>query len=131
VRALDTNVLVRFLVQDDENQAATVDQLFGSAEQQKETLFISLLVVLELIWVLQSAYSVKSKDIVLAISALLQMPILEFEKQAAVREFVGSAEGFPGDLAYLLIAHSSLASTCEHVLTFDKKAAGYLYFTLL
>ncbi len=61
MKALDTNVLVRFLVQDDEIQASKVDQLFASAEQGKETLFIPLLVVLELIWVLQSAYGVQKK----------------------------------------------------------------------
>lgn len=131
MKALDTNVLVRFLVQDDEIQAPKVDQLFASAEQSKETLFVPLLVVLELIWVLQSAYGVKRKDAILAISALLQMPVLEFEKQSVLREFVVSAESFRGDLADLLIAHSSLASACELVLTFDKKAAGYKYFTLL
>ncbi|MEN8180272.1 MAG: type II toxin-antitoxin system VapC family toxin [Pseudomonadota bacterium] len=131
MKALDTNILVRFLVQDDELQASKVDQLFASAEQRKETLFVPLLVVLELIWVLQSAYAVARKDIILAISALLQMPVLEFEKQPVLREFVGSAEGFRGDLADLLIAHSALASACETVLTCDKKAAGYRYFTLL
>ncbi len=131
MKALDTNVLVRFLVQDDELQASKVDQLFASAEQSKETLFVPLLVVLELIWVLQSAYGVDRKDVILAISALLQMPVLEFEKQSAVREFIGSSEGFRGDLADLLIAHSALVSNCERVLTFDKKAVGYKYFTLL
>ncbi len=131
MKALDTNVLVRSLVQDDETQARKVGQLFASAEQRKETLFVPLLVVFELIWVFQSAYGVDKKDIILAICALLQMPILEFEKQSVVREYVRSVEGFRGDLADLLIARSALYSACEMVLTFDKKAAGYKYFTLL
>lgn len=58
MKALDTNVLIRFLVQDDVNQA---DKLFSKAEQNKEVLFVPLLVVLEVIWVLQSAYSVTRK----------------------------------------------------------------------
>jgi len=63
MKALDTNVLIRFLVQDDVNQADKVIQLFSKAEQNKEVLFVPLLVVLEVIWVLQSAYSVTREDI--------------------------------------------------------------------
>jgi predicted nucleic-acid-binding protein len=131
VKALDTNSLVRFLVQDDEVQSANVDQLFTAAEAPIEALYIPLVVVLELIWVLQSAYGVSRKDIIIAIDALLQMPALEFEKQGVLREFVGSAKGFRGDLADLLIAHSALASDCKAVLTFDKQAARHSYFKLL
>ena len=71
MKALDTNILVRFLVQDDLKQANKVIQLFTKAEQYNEPLFIPLLVVLEVIWVLQSAYNVSRQDIVLAISDLL------------------------------------------------------------
>ena len=131
MKALDTNILVRFLVQDDEIQSAKVGQLFTATEERKEALYVPLLVVLELIWVMQSAYGVSRKDIILAISALLQMSILEFEKQEILREVVGSAEGLRGDLADLLIAHSALASACKEVLTFDKKAARYRHFKLL
>jgi predicted nucleic-acid-binding protein len=62
MKALDTNALIRFLVQDDVNQA---DKLFSKAEQNKEVLFVPLLVVLEVIWVLQSAYSVTREDIII------------------------------------------------------------------
>ena len=56
--ALDTNVLVRFLVKDDEQQAELVRVLFMEAEQRKEPLLVPLLVVLELIWVLESVYEI-------------------------------------------------------------------------
>ena len=131
MKALDTNVIVRFLVQDDETQARKVEQLLTSAEQKKEILFVPLLVVLELIWVLQFAYGVTKKDIILAINSLLQMPVLEFERQSVLREFIGTSEEFRGDLSDLLIALSSQASACEQVLTFDKKAARYKHFSLL
>ena len=52
MKALDTNILVRFLIQDDEPQSKTVFDLFSNAERQKESFFISTLVVLETIWVL-------------------------------------------------------------------------------
>ena len=115
MKALDTNVIVRFLVRDDETQVRKVDQLFASVEQNKEILFVPLLVVLELIWVLQSAYGVTKNDIILAISSLLQMPVLEFERQSVLRALIGSADEFRGDLSDLLMAHSAQASACEQV----------------
>ena len=56
MKALDTNVLVRFLVKDDAEQAQLVYTLFKQAENQKQQLFVPILVVLETIWVLQAVY---------------------------------------------------------------------------
>ncbi len=131
MNALDTNILVRFLIQDDKAQANKVNNLLASSEQDKETLFIPILVILELIWVLQSVYEVKRKDIILALSTLLQMPVLAFEKQSTLRECIISAEQFSGDLSDILISHSALSSSCKTVLTFDKKATKFKHFTLL
>ena len=55
--ALDTNVIIRFLVRDDEKQAKTVYARLKKAEATRERLFIPLLVLLETIWVLDSAYN--------------------------------------------------------------------------
>ncbi len=58
MKALDTNVLVRFLVRDDEKQARAVHRMFSRAEQGGETFYIPALVLLETIWVLESAYDI-------------------------------------------------------------------------
>ena len=129
MKALDTNILIRFLVQDDVNQANKVIQLFTKAEHNKESLFVPLLVVLEVIWVLQSAYGVSRPDIVLAISNLLQMQVFEFENQSTLREFVISANRYSYDLSDILISHSALSASCETTLTFDKKASRFELFT--
>ena len=131
MKALDTNILVRFLVQDDVKQANKVIQLFTKAEQYNEPLFIPLLVVLEVIWVLQSAYNVSRQDIVLAISDLLQMQVFEFENQKTLRDFVNSANKYSYDLSDILISQAALSATCETTLTFDKKASQFELFTLL
>jgi len=131
VKALDTNILVRFLIQDDVNQANKVIQLFTKAEQNNEPLFIPLLVVLEMIWVLQSAYSVSRQDIVLAISNLLQMQVFEFENQSTLRDFIISANKYSYDLSDILISQSAFSANCETTLTFDKKASRFELFTLL
>ena len=123
MNALDTNVLVRFLVQDDEKQAGIVNTLINQAEVNKQPLFITLLVVIELIWVLESVYAVTREDILHSLNELLSMPALVFEKQKAVRQFIAAASGTTFDLSDLLIAYSGVEAGCETTFTFDKKAA--------
>lgn len=129
--ALDTNVLVRFLVKDDDKQAALVYQLFKQSEEQQDVFFVPLLVILETIWVLQSAYDVPDEDIVSAINQLLLMPILKLEGHPAIQGFIASFREVKLDLADLLIAHVARSCGCEQVLTFDRKAAAFKHFQLL
>ncbi len=131
MNALDTNVLVRFLVQDDSQQVKIVNRLITNAEEEKQPIFVTLLVVLELIWVLESVYSVTRADILSSLSNLLSMPALEFEKQAVLRLFLASASNSNFDLADLLIAHSGIHSGVKTTLTFDKGAAKSEFFKVL
>ncbi len=131
MKALDTNVLVRFLVRDEERQAKIIYRRFKQAESDKEVLFVPLLVVLETIWVLDSVYEISRQEILESINELLLMPILEFEAQPAIQSFVSSAEEPKMDLSDLLIAHSSKFSGCECVLTFDKRASKFELFELI
>ena len=131
MKALDTNVLVRFLVRDNEKQAKSVYRKFKKAETNKEILFVPVLVVLETIWVLESVYGVSRQEILDSIDELLLMPILEFEVQSVIRNFVSSARETKMDLSDLLIAHSAKSSGCECVITFDKRASNFRLFELL
>jgi len=131
MEALDTNVLVRFLVKDDPVQAETVYEKFKAAERNKAPLFIPILVVLETIWVLESVYEVKRAEILHSLANLVLMPILEFESQKTIRAFISTAYEANTDLSDLLIACSAQTAGCETVLTFDKKAARNKLFKLL
>ena len=131
MKALDTNVLVRFLVKDDEQQAKAVYMRFKEAETNKEVLFVPVLVVLETIWVLESVYTITRQEILDCIDDLLLMPILEFETQSMIRSFVTSARETKIDLSDLLIAHSARFSGCECVITFDKRASTFVLFEQL
>lgn len=131
MKAIDTNVLVRFLVQDDEAQSAIVNKLFTEAETNKHPLFVSTLVLLEMMWVLQSVYSVARQDILLSIDELLSMSALAFQEQAMVRGFLAQAKNNTFDLSDLLIGQSAMHSGCDMTLTFDKKAAKSSYFKKL
>ncbi len=131
MKAIDTNVLVRFLVNDDEQQAKLVYKRFRDAEVNSEVLFIPLLVILETIWVLESAYEATRKEIVDSFSDLMQMPVFEFEALAAVQGMVISAKMSSTDLTDILIGQSARVSGCDSVLTFDKKASRIDMFELI
>ena len=126
--ALDTNVLVRFLVNDDNKQADAAKKIIKEAELSKQPLFVTSLVVLELIWVLDAVYNVEREDIIGAISDLILMPALCFEKQSVLRHFINSASHSTFDLSDLLIALSGAGLGCNTTLTFDKKASKFEFF---
>jgi len=131
MKALDTNVLVRFLVRDDAFQAEAIYSIFKQAEANKEVFWVPLLVVLETLWVLESVYEIPRQEIIDAISELLLMPILKFENPSAIQRFFYSAREARIDLSDLLIAHSAISSGCECVLTFDRRASKFEHFELI
>ena len=131
MKAIDTNILIRFLTGDDERQAKKVYSIFKRAESEKKQLFVPLLVVLEMIWVLESVYEVSRIKILDSISDLLLMPVLKFGHHSALQQLVHSAHGNKYDLSDSLIAHSAKVNGCETVITFDKKAAKFNFFELL
>lgn len=131
MKAIDTNVLVRFLVNDDQKQAQAVRRIFSRAEEQDEVFFVPLLAVMETIWVLDAAYEVSRSDILAVFNDLLLLPILEFEHRSALQNMVSVAAANTFDLADLLIAETARLAGCHKVLTFDKKAAKSEFFELV
>ena len=127
---VDTNILVRFLTRDDEKQANRVYLFFKNAEEEKKEIFISLLVVLELVWVLESVYEIKRIDILDSINMLIQMPIFKFENVTVIQNFILDAQESKFDLADLLIAQKAKISGCEKIFTFDKNASKNKFFEL-
>lgn len=131
MKGVDTNILVRFLTGDDEVQTKKVYKIFKDCEQEKKLLFVTLLVILELIWVLESAYNISRDEILDSINDLILMPILKFETLSSLQQFVQAAKNNTYDLSDLLIAHSAKVQGCESVITFDKKASKFNLFNLV
>lgn len=129
--ALDTNVVVRFLVRDDEKQAQIVYARFKQAEAGREVLFIPLPVVLETIWVLESAYDRSREEILDSFEELRRMPILEFERDEVLQSLLVSGREHNADLADLLIAFTAQVCGCDAGITLDKKASRLAFFHLL
>ena len=131
MKGIDANILVRFLLGDDATQAKKVYKVFKAAESSRSELFVPLLVVLELIWVLESVYAISRTAILDAINDLLLMPVLKFEQPLPLQQFTDAARGSKLDLSDLLIACSARQSGCEKVITFDKKKSRSNLFELL
>jgi len=131
MKALDTNVLVRFLVKDDEPQAKKVYTLFKQAETDKNYFYVPLLVVLETIWVLDSVYEIPRKEILDSINEILLMPILKLEAKPTIQRFIFLARENKIDLSDILIACAAKISGCEKILTFDKRASKFELFELI
>jgi len=134
VKAIDTNVLVRFLVNDDPRQSKAAKEIFRSAELARGSLFVSSLVLLETIWVLESAYGVGREALVDTLGELLLLPTIEFEDRALIQATLASARA-PGslkaELSDLLIGHRGKLAGCTATLTFDKQAAKLPEFELV
>jgi predicted nucleic-acid-binding protein len=128
---LDTNVLVRYIVQDDAEQARRA-AIFIENEMPK-TLpgLISLAVMMELTWVLSRAYGYAKRDIANVLEQLLVTDGFEVETSdiawAALRAFrEGSA-----DFSDYCICIRNRQAGAAHTVTFDRRAAEHEYFVLL
>lgn len=120
MKALDTNVLVRFLINDDKAQGRKARRLLEEAERSGGRYFIPTAVLLETLWVLSAVYDLAREDVLHAMDALAQIPVLEFESHESVLQLVRLGAATKADLPDLLIGLSAKAAGCEKTLTFDK-----------
>ena len=123
MKALDTNVLVRFLTGDDAAQAGKVVAMLRAAEDRQERFHVGILVLLELVWVLESLYNYRREEIASAVEKMLALPVLSLESPDIVESFLSLSAVTKADLSDILIGVAGKAKDCETTLTFDKKAA--------
>lgn len=131
MKSLDTNILIRFLVNDDTVLANKVHNLFLNAENNKEAFFVTNLVLLEMLHVLSSVYSYTNNEILHAFSKLKSMEILHFENPLLLYSLLKEGQTVSIELADLFIALSGKYAKMDTTITFDKKAARSDFFELL
>ena len=124
--AIDTNALVRILVQDPSapDQCAAARRLVADATAAGEPLLVSLCALLETEWVLRSRYQVKRQAMAGAFIAMLETPGIEFEHDATVEEALYLLDQFPGaDFADCLLVARAAHLGRSRFVTFDVGAA--------
>lgn len=120
MKAVDTNVLLRFVLRDDERQFATAAAFFNSRTAE-DPAFISLIVLAELVWALRQRYGYSRSETRSLVVTLLETAELLFEDEGVLSSMVAEAER--GDLADHLICHSAKRAGCTSTVTFDQDAA--------
>ncbi|PCJ23170.1 MAG: VapC toxin family PIN domain ribonuclease [SAR86 cluster bacterium] len=127
---LDTNVLVRYIMQDDPKQAAKATKLVESLTPT-EPGFVTLVTVVELFWVLSSAFELSRGQIVEAFDGLVRAKQLVVEQREqvvrALRAYGASSADFPD----CLIERTATAAGCAKVMTFDVGASKQTGMTLI
>jgi predicted nucleic-acid-binding protein len=119
---IDKNVLVRYLVRDDEAQFDKAQRLINRELNHEESVLVSLLVLLETEWVLRSRYELAKSEIVAAFSSLLDAAELRFEDEPAVERAVYIWKDASAEFADCLIGARNLSLRCRGTATFDGKA---------
>ena len=126
---LDTNVLVRYLVRDDQPQFEKARRLIERESDKGEPVLVSLLVLLETEWVLRSRYELPKAEILSALSMLLDVAELAFEDEPSVEHALYSWRESVADFADCLVEARNRRLGCEATATFDAKAlklAGFI-----
>jgi len=117
---LDTNVIVRFLVEDDRRQSARARTLITAAIADNTQLYLSDIVMCETVWVLESAYGFGRDEVASVLNQLLSARQLTFRSADRMRQAVDSYATGKGDFADYLIRADATDAGCESVVTFDR-----------
>lgn len=115
MRAIDTNIVIRFLTADDERQAKATRTAIAAGD-----IFVSLTVFLESEWVLRSGYSFGTEQIATGLSGLAGLPGIFVEEPALLATAI---DWMRGGMDFADALHLAKADDCTVFLTFDKKLA--------
>lgn len=127
---LDTNVLVRYVMQDDPRQSARATRLIESFTAE-EPGFVALVVVLELVWVLSGSYRVGRAQVAAALESLLRSKELVVDRADLVAQALRRYRDAGADFADALIERIAVAAGCPVTMTFDVGAAKAAAMTLV
>jgi len=122
--ALDTNVVIRYLTQDDKKQSLIANKVFEKTLTPNKQGFISLIVLTEIVWVLEACYDVNKPNIISIINSLTSSKNLIVEQSHVVRIATTLFTDKNADFSDALIFSIANHAGCEKTLTFDKKAAS-------
>jgi len=118
---LDTNILVRFLTEDDPRQADLAAEWIQAAINKEEKLFLNRVVLCELVWVLSGSYGFPKSRVVEILEELLSLGHLIVEDREIVFAALEDYASSNADFADCLIGRGNKATGCSATLTFDRK----------
>ncbi len=123
VIGLDTNVLVRYIAQDDPRQAAKAVHLIEEKYHESRPGFIAAIALAELVWVLEGCYGTAKTEIIAILQRILRTKQFVVQDAETIWKAVRLFETSQADFADCLFERFSAAHDCEYTATFDKGAA--------
>jgi predicted nucleic-acid-binding protein len=127
---LDTNIVVRYLTHDHAAQTAASVRLIDKLSSDSPG-FLSLIVIVELVWVLEVSYRFKKKEVEQVLETLLRSKELVIEQAEIVAQALRKFSASRADFADCLIERCGHAAECQYTVTFDQNAANAAGMTLL
>jgi len=121
---LDTNVLVRYLVEDNDPQKGAADRFVEEALNRGESLFVNQIVLCEVVWVLSRAYGFARKEVAEALEMILYARQFEIEAKDMVVQGLREYRKGKADFADCIIGLRNQGAGCTATVTFDRKAAS-------
>jgi predicted nucleic-acid-binding protein len=121
---LDTNILIRYLTQDDRVQSAKATEILEHRLTPNNPGFVSVVAMVEIVWVLDRAYGLRSRAIATAVERLLQVEVLTIEHEQEVFTAMVALKQGRGSFADALIAELGARAGCTRTLTFDQKCSA-------
>ena len=131
MNGLDTNVLVRYLTQDDKTQAARAGRYLAALVARGDRAFIGPVVLCELVWVLRDAYDTPKADVIRTMERILDTTQFEIGSKDLVRQALDAYRTGGGDFADYLIGAMATDAGCEETATFDRGLKGADGFRVL
>ena len=128
---IDTNVLVRYIAQDDAAQSAQATQLIEQACSAQPPGFIGVVVLVELVWVSESCYGATRAEVVEILRRILSIRQLVVQEAELVWKALNLFESGKADFSDCVIERTANATGCTKTMTFDQKAAATGGMTLL
>ena len=129
--ALDTNVLVRLILHDDETQARAAERLVVRARRERTPLFVADVVLCELVWVLKSRAGKSRADIADALDRLLRTELIVLSDAGVAERALEAYRAGKGDFADYLIREQARVAEATEVVTFDRQLKGEEHFRLI
>lgn len=125
---LDTNILIRILVKDDEAQA---NLAMDFIKKNKSLTIINSIVVCELVWVLESCYDYSKDEIINCLSHILKIKQFLIPEKEIIRQSLNLYQKTKIDFSDALIAYKNELENCDYTITFDKQVAKTDLYKLL
>lgn len=119
---LDTNVILRHLLQDDPIQSPAATALIEGQLSETRPGFVSVVAMVETVWVLTRVYRFTNSEIAAAVERLLQVGVLVIENAPEVFAAMVMVKSGRGSFADALIGALGAGAGCTHTVTFDKAA---------